>query len=215
MDQKSLSEDVYGHILNMILNLELNSGDKIPEEKIASMLGVSRTPIREAIRKLSEDGLVNIYPRRFAEVASFSDLVIKNIGLTRIALDRLAVEMVILNGSNADFEILEEQAYVCLEYSKLGDKFNAVKADSDFHLEIAKISKNDVLFDILNNIHLKVRFIQMNFDKTPNDLHRSVDLHLPIVEAIKNRDADLAVELAVRHLITFYGLEKSSIIKRL
>ncbi len=214
MKSKILSEEVYTHILNMILNLEIDSGEKIPEERIAAMLGVSRTPIREALRKLNEAGLVNLYPRRFAEVASFDEEMIRNIGLTRISLDQLAVEMVILNGSNAEFERIEETAQTCLEMAKSGDKFNAVRWDSAFHLEIAKLSKNTVLFEILNGIHLKVRFIQMKFEKKANVLHRHVALHIPIVEAIKKRDEVLAVTLAKKHLVEFYGLENHSIIKK-
>jgi DNA-binding GntR family transcriptional regulator len=215
MPENSLSEEVYKHILNMILNQELNSCDKIPEERIAKMFGVSRTPIREALRKLNVEGLVNLYPRRFAEVASFDEEMTKNIGLTRVYLDKLAVELVILNGSNAEFEELEVLANSCFEYSKANDRFNTVRTDSQFHLAIARLSKNIVLYDILDAIHLKVRLIQMNVDKTQTDLEKHVDLHLPIVEAIKKRDPDLAVMLVLEHLINFYDLQDNYIVKRL
>ena len=211
----SLSVNVYNHILEMILRLELSGGEKIPEEKIAKKFGVSRTPIREALRKLNEAGIVNLYPRRFAEVAVFDEDIIKNIGLTRVSLDKLAVELVILNGSNAEFEELEELAHRCVEYSREGDKYNSVKTDSEFHLAIARLSKNSVLYDILDGIHMKARLIQMNVERTQSDLDKHLELHLPIVEAIKKRDADLAVSLAQQHLITFYGLEDHSIVKRI
>ncbi len=211
----SLSVNVYNHILEMILRLELSGGEKIPEEKIAKKFGVSRTPIREALRRLNEAGIVRLYPRRFAEVAVFDEEIIKNIGLTRVSLDKLAVELVILNGSNAEFEELEEIARRCILYSMDGDKYNSVKTDSEFHLAIARLSKNKILYDILDGIHMKVRLIQMNIDKTQTDLDKHLELHMPIVEAIKNRDADLAVKLAQQHLITFYGLEKNSIVNRI
>ena len=215
LDRKNLSKDVYEHILNMILNLDFKSGEKISEEKIAAMLGVSRTPIREALRKLNEDGLVNIYPRRFAEVVTFDDDMIRNIGLTRISLDKLAVELVILYGSDADYEKLENLARSCLEKAEAGDKFNSIKSDSELHLEIARLSKNRVLYEILDGIHMKVRLIQMNAHNTDKELTKSIEQHIPLIEAIKKRDADLAVSLAQEHLVKFYGLQNNPVIRRI
>lgn len=69
----SLTEPVYDHILNLILNMELKPGDRIPEVTIAQELGVSRTPVRNALKQLENEGLVVIYPNRFVQVATYDE----------------------------------------------------------------------------------------------------------------------------------------------
>ena len=83
----NLNEAVYQYVLDQILSTKYKAGDKIPEAKIAAEFGTSRTPIREALRRLADDGIINIYPNRMAEVARWADETIHQIGLMRIHLD--------------------------------------------------------------------------------------------------------------------------------
>ena len=64
----NLSGMVYHYLLDMILSMKIKPGDRIPEARIATQFGISRTPIRDAMKQLANDGILNIYPNRFAEV---------------------------------------------------------------------------------------------------------------------------------------------------
>ncbi|WP_243009031.1 GntR family transcriptional regulator [Clostridium sp. AM58-1XD] len=141
----SLTEPVYEHILNMILNLELRPGDKVPETAIAKDLGISRTPVRDALRKLEGEGLVNIYPNRFVEVASFDESDIINLGIMRIAIDTMAVRLAIFRGSNEEFYHLKSIADKCTEAKDSGNRLERIRNDYLFHLTLGILSKNPVL----------------------------------------------------------------------
>ena len=74
---EGLSEQVYNYLLLQILSNELKPGEKIAETKIAQEFNTSRTPIREAMRKLESQGLIQIFPKRYAQVANFSEKRLK------------------------------------------------------------------------------------------------------------------------------------------
>lgn len=213
-EHKSLSDTVYEHIKEMIISLEIKGGDKIPEAVIAKKFGVSRTPIREAIRKLDKEGLVKLYPRRYAEVITISQKDIINIGLVRISLDTLAVQLVIQNGSNADCDELEKVATQCLDYALAKNKRETIKYDTLFHKTMVEISKNPFLLRMMEDLHLKVQLLQNRMWEI-SQLKEGVKLHLPLIDKLRERDAEGAIEICQEHLINFYGLQNHPVIKRI
>ena len=105
-----------------ILTLELHPGDKVPETAIAKDLGISRTPVRDALRKLEADGLVNIYPNRFIEVATYDEKDIANLGVMRVAVDTMAVRLAIFRGSD-EKEAVHLVTEHLAEFYKIRDYF--------------------------------------------------------------------------------------------
>ncbi|MFQ9702047.1 MAG: GntR family transcriptional regulator [Enterocloster clostridioformis] len=102
------SEQVYEHLKNLILSRALKPGEKIPEAKLAAQFGLSRTPIREAIKKLANDGIVTLYPNRFAEVSVLPQNWLQEVGMVRLSLDIVAAHLAILYGSNYDYSIMQK-----------------------------------------------------------------------------------------------------------
>lgn len=202
----SLTEPVYEHILNMILNLELKPGDRIPEVAIAQELGVSRTPVRNALKQLENEGLVIIYPNRFVQVASYDDEMIKDLGIMRIAVDSMAVRLAIFRGSNEDFHHLRTLAEKCSIIDENPDRLERIRNDYLFHLQLSIIAKNPVLekyqsqFLRQMEVMLSYRFVEA--------MTASVT-HLMIADAIEARDEELAVRLTATHLAEFYHLKDS------
>ena len=80
--------------------MELKPGDRIPENKIAQQFGISRTPIREALRRLANDGVINIYPNRYAEVITIDPEYVSQIGQARIAIDTMLAKLAVYYGNN-------------------------------------------------------------------------------------------------------------------
>ena len=110
-EQKAnLCQRVYDHVKDQVMSLELKPGDKITEAMLVEELQISRTPIREGLRLLARDGVVTLYPNRFAEITVFSPKDIYDMGAVRISLDVLGSRLAVFRGSNADFSRLEKLA---------------------------------------------------------------------------------------------------------
>ncbi len=204
-NSSNLSEPVYEHLIEMILSLKLKPGEKIPEAKIAKQFGISRTPIREALRRLSNDGLIRIYPNRFAEVVTFNDEYIRQIGEARIALDQMAIKLAIHYGSNADFLRLHQLADECSLAAREGDQPKRIKADIDFHMELARISQNQVIEKIQRELSLQIEFILACKYINLDDSYMKSQAHYEIADALMARDEERAVRAAIEHLVEFYS----------
>ncbi|MCB6610136.1 GntR family transcriptional regulator [[Clostridium] symbiosum] len=202
----SLTEPVYDHILNLILNMELKPGDRIPEVAIAQELGVSRTPVRNALKQLENEGLVVIYPNRFVQVATYDDEMIQNLGIMRIAVDSMAVRLAIFRGSNEDFHRLRTLAEKCCMIDENAGRLERIRNDYLFHLQLSIIARNPVLekyqsqFLRQMEVMLSYRFVEA--------MTASVT-HLMIADAIEARDEELAVRLTATHLAEFYHLKEN------
>lgn len=204
----NLSETIYQYLLDMILSMKKKPGDRIPESKIAAQFGISRTPIRDAMKQLANDGILNIYPNRVAEVANWDGELIKEIGLTRVQLDNLAAKLAIFYGSNADFNRMREYSKNCLEAGLNGDVAQKIKMDCAFHLELSLISKNRQLIEFQKKIYLKIEFLQSwrgGFLENPEEQYRQ---HEEIVSALIARDEKRAIRLLTQHNMHFHDLEK-------
>ena len=146
-------EQVYNYLLSQILSNELKPGEKIAEAKIAQEFNTSRTPIREAMRKLESQGLIQIFPKRYAQVATFSEKEIQDIGMIRISLDILSIKLVAINGSKAELLNLKSIAVQCLDAFRNNDGVQRRKLDSDFHKELCRISKT-IYYSICRKTYL-------------------------------------------------------------
>lgn len=205
----SLSEPVYEYLRDAILTMEIKPGEKIPEATIAEKFGVSRTPIREVMRRLENEGLIKIYPNRFAEVVSFTNSDISNLGIVRLSLDVTAIKLAIFYGSNADFLKLKEIAEECHQAAKEGDRSRRIKLDSRFHLEISKISRNPIIEKYQSQILLQIELIQASRYKDSENAAALTKPHFAIVDAMMERNEALAVRLVKEHLTGFYELNKT------
>lgn len=207
-DQKAIMSDiVYEHLKNMILSLELKPGERIPEAKIASHFGISRTPIREAIKRLASDGIVNVYPKRYAEVAKYNEDWVRETGLIRISLDIIAAKLAVYHGSNYDFAIMEQYMEECHEASRNGDRVKRIKANCAFHLELSRISKNQELLEIEERLYLKLEFMQACNYEFVETVENQYQQHKAIVQALYERDSDKLIHLLSHHEKHFHMLD--------
>jgi len=200
----SLSDQVYRHIKRMILSQEIRCGEKIPEETIAKTFGVSRTPIREALRKLEKNGLIIIHPRKYAEVVRVSKQDKLHIGQIRISLDSLSVELVSKSATQEDCDAIMQYAKKCEEFAKKGETASCFEMDSLFHCEIAKRSGNKYLYELTKTIDLKVQLIR-NIEIFNDEITRKrVSLHVPLAKAICEHDTKSALKIIKEHLTKYY-----------
>lgn len=200
----NLTEPAYNHILNMILNSQLKPGDKVPEVAIAEELGISRTPVRNALKQLENEGIVVIHPNRFVQVATYDEEKIQNLGTMRVALDTMAVRLAIFHGSNKDFCELRSIAEQSV-HTDDDNRLERIHSDFQFHLHICKIARNPVLekyqYQLLRQMEVMLSYRYLGAVANPIT-------HDMIVDAIEKRDEKLAVRLIVNHLVEFYKLKE-------
>ena len=119
-----LRQTAYDYILDLIMTRQLLPGDKVPEAAVAQKFQISRTPVRDAMQQLANEGLLEIFPNRFVRVKSYEEDDILEIGALRLAMDTLSIKLASLFGSRADFMRLDEIAAACEEASRSDDHQN-------------------------------------------------------------------------------------------
>lgn len=201
IDRMSLSDRVYFYIKDLILSGELKGGERIPEEKVASRFGLSRTPIREALRRLEEYGLVRIKPRSYAEVVSLSPEEAPEVAELRAAIEGLAVERVAQGAEKADLEKLRRLNKACTDAVTAGDIASTFEHDSDFHLEIARLSGNRHLYELFEKLDAKVQLLRLVLHLPPKELAAFVGQHELILDAIEKGDARSARRVMESHIL--------------
>lgn len=206
--ENAVSEQIYQYLINMILSLEIRPGDRIPEASIAQKFEISRTPIREALRDLAKDGIINLYPNRFSEVAVYDEERVKEVGLTKIYLDRMAIKLASYFGSRAECEKLREYAQNCYEAARKQDFLNRIKADSDYHWALCKMGKNRSLMQLEKSLLIQIEYLQAANYLQAEDAEEQYRSHIKIVEGLEKGDIELSLREITEPGIRFYNLGK-------
>jgi len=196
----SLREICYNFIKDRILDQTYPSGSKIDIDEIAKALGVSTTPVREAISQLTSEGLIYNIPRRGFYVSEFSPEYLEDIFDVREQLEILAVEKATEKASKEDIEELKRliEKYKASFNKKPWNK--CYELDRQFHEKIAEISKNKMLINILREIGDTIQAIRTLHCKTLRDLEITLKEHTDILSGISSKDPNRAKEAMKIHL---------------
>ena len=195
-----LRDVVFNTLRNAILTGELSPGERLMEIKLADKLGVSRTPIREAIRKLELEGLVVNTPRKGAEVANISAEDLRDVLEVRRSLEVLAISLACDKMTEETLELLHENIDAFKHSIDAKATSDIASVDVTFHDIIYKATGNNRLIQILNNISEQMYRYRFEYIKNKESWNRLVEEHMNIYEAIKNRDKDLAVKSILLHI---------------
>lgn len=190
LDACSLSQGAFEHIRLSIFAGELRPGEKIPEERIAHMLQVSRTPIREALRRLERYGLVVIKPRSYAMVADISDREVMQIARIRCELEKLGARYLLANASLEDIHRLRTLAESILDKAHSDDIGGALLLDGSFHMEMIRRSGNETLYGVLESIDAKCQLLRVRKAAaiSAEKLVRQMEQHVAIVDRLEAGD---------------------------
>lgn len=195
-----LRDVVFNTLRQAILKGEMEPGERLMEISLANKLGVSRTPIREAIRKLELEGLVNMIPRKGAVVASISEKDMRDVLEVRITLEELAVKLAIKNMEDADIDMLKKAGQVFENAVISHDIVNIVEADVAFHDVIYNKTNNSRLIQIINNLREQMYRYRLEYVKDARTHSILINEHNDIIECLKRRDVE-AAKAAVREHI--------------
>ena len=195
-----LRDVVFNTLRKAILTGELKPGERLMEIHLANRMGVSRTPIREAIRKLELEGLVIMIPRRGAEVAQITEKSLKDVLEVRRALDALCVELACDRISAGEEEQLKEACDEFVRATKTKDATIIAKADVAFHDIIVHATGNLRLIQLINNLSEQMYRYRFEYIKDEKRHDSLIDEHRIIYESIVTRDKKRAAETAKLHI---------------
>lgn len=195
-----LRDVVFNTLRQAILTGELKPGERLMEIHLANRLGVSRTPIREAIRKLELEGLVTMIPRRGAEVAQITEKSLQEVMEVRRAMDALCVELAC---ERITEEALAELKQACEDFEKATatkDPKKIAQADVVLHDIIVQATGNRRLVQLVNNLSEQMYRYRFEYIKDESKHQRLIEEHRVIYESILHKDKETASKTAKLHI---------------
>lgn len=201
MDYKtvSLSDQVFEHLESNILSGRYQRGEIITELQLCSELGVSRTPIREALRRLFQEHLIEDSPRG-TMVLGITPKDFEDMSEIRLRIEDLAVRGFVEHSDADSLKALNEAVDFQEFYLVRGDIDQLKALDGRFHEIIYAGCGSMILRDTLSPLHKKIQQYRRNALRTPQRAAHSVREHREILQAIQQRDADLAAERMKQHI---------------
>lgn len=194
------SERVYAAITKLIRENHFIAGQPLRESAIAAELGVSRTPVREALRRMDTEGTVEITPNRGATLVDFSDADIDDIWSLRALLEPYAARLAAERATDDNVDRLEQLHESMLEALATLDLDGLTDLNNEFHAEIVSASGSRVLHDALALVRKKILVRRTFGHYTPAQLQRSQQHHRDLVDAIRSGNGQWAESTMRAHI---------------
>jgi DNA-binding GntR family transcriptional regulator len=195
-----LRDVVFNTLRQAILKGELAPGERLMEIQLAERLGVSRTPIREAIRKLELEGLVLMVPRKGAEVAKISEKSLRDVLEVRRSLEELAIELACQRMTPEAIEELEIKQEEFKEAVEKGNAMEIAETDEAYHDVIYKGTCNDRLVQMINNLREQMYRYRLEYIKDEDKRQILLLEHDNILKAVRQRKVQEAKEAMREHI---------------
>ena len=195
-----LRDLVFTTLRQAILKGELQPGERLMEIQLAEKMGVSRTPIREAIRKLEKEGLVIMVPRKGAEVAGISEKMLKDVLEVRMTLEKLAFSLAMDNIKPEDIVKLEKAETVFADAVSKGTLIDMTNADEAFHFIIYDVADNEKLREILNNLKENMYRYRLEYLKDQNYRDSLTREHAGIIESLRTGDREAGIKVVEKQI---------------
>ena len=195
-----LRDVVFNTLRQAILKGELEPGERLMEIQLAERLGVSRTPIREAIRELELEGLVLMIPRKGAEVAEISEKSLREVLEVRRSLEELAIELACQRITPEELTALEEAENRFARAVEDGEVMAIAESDENYHELIYQATANDRLVQILNNLREQMYRYRLEYIKDEDRRQILVVEHEHILRAVRRRDIADAKSAVREHI---------------
>lgn len=195
-----LRDVVFNTLRKAILRGELKPGERLMEIQLANKLGVSRTPIREAIRKLELEGLVLMIPRKGAEVAQITEKNMQDVLEVRKALEELSVQLACERITPEQVEEMKMAAEDFRKVLKSGDVTKIAEADVKFHDIIFAATNNQRLITLLNNLREQMYRFRVEYLKQKECYPQLLEEHDKLIALISGGEVEEACELMGCHI---------------
>lgn len=203
---KSLDESArdyaYRIIKDNIVSLDLEPGEQISEQEIATRIGISRTPVREALFELSKLGLVEIIPQRGSFISKIDYDIIEEVRFLRLIVEVAICELACEFRTQEDINKLEELVYLQEFYITRNAADKMLSLDNKFHSILYKIANKNLIKKIVQDttVHFD-RVRRLSYD-TVKDM-KIINDHKLLITAVKNQDKELVKKVITKHLLRY------------
>jgi DNA-binding GntR family transcriptional regulator len=196
-----LHDDVTEALRDLIVSGELAPGAKVREHALCTRFGVSRTPLREALKVLASEGLVQLMPRRGAFIAEITQTEIDELFPIMAALEALAAVEACARLTDENIETLREMHRQMYAFHAAGAEKDYLRINREIHLRLFESAGNASLTSIYEQLLVRTHAVRFVARKTPSQWQRAVDEHVAIMAAIERRDGSLLARLLKSHLL--------------
>jgi DNA-binding GntR family transcriptional regulator len=192
---------VYKAVTRLAVHWHFPPGERINEVSLAQRLGVSRTPVREALNRLARDGFVHFVPNRGFRARDLTPELVRDLYELRAAIEVAAVRLACTRASDEAIRKLAGAWNGAIEQASSRRLDRLTAADEAFHRGIARLSGNQQLVATLERVDSQIRFFRRVDQETPERRDRTYREHADVLDALARRDAKRAGELIERHIV--------------
>lgn len=197
----TLHEELVERLRDLVVEDALKPGEKVPEKELCEAFGVSRTPLREALKVLASEGLVVLQANRGARVAEVTLYEIKNTFPVLAALEQLAGELACRNISETDLGKIEERHNAMVKAFNDGDRPNYFQANQDIHNALIQIARNEILESHHRLLASRVRRARFMANLSQERWAQAIEEHEVMMEKLRRRDAAGLGEVMKTHMM--------------
>lgn len=198
-DHRPLRDIVCDELRTQIIDGTYPPGTHLVEDRLAQELGVSRNPVREALRVLQAEGFIDMIPRRGAVVATLTAEQVRDIFDVRMALEQLAAQLAAQRAVREDVGELRRILSAAQQALAEDDAIGLTERNAEFHEQVLVVSGNGYLRDVMLQLRGQMKWI---FSRTAGSARgqHSLDEHTALADAIERGDEDAAAALALQHV---------------
>ncbi len=198
--RQPLHELVANRVRDMIIEGRLSPGDQVNESRLCTELGVSRTPMREAIRTLAGEGLIILRPGRSTIVRAFTATEVRDMLDVIAELEGLAGQKACQTASDAEIAEIEAVHSAMMEHFRAGERLAYYKLNQRIHSMIVAASGNTILAEVHDLLQGRMKRIRFIGSSAPEDWQGAASEHEEIVDALRTRRGDDLAEVLQRHI---------------
>ncbi len=198
--RRSLHDEILERLRDLIVEGELTPGTKIPEAELCVQFGISRTPLREALKALAAEGLVTLQPNRGASVAKTTLTEIDELFPIIGALEALAGELACARIRDAEIAVIRRDHLKMVKHFERGDWLGYIKLNRAIHEAIFDAAANGALSALYQQLLVRTHAVRFVAKKSAVRWQEAVDDHEKILAALENRDGPALARILALHL---------------
>jgi DNA-binding GntR family transcriptional regulator len=200
IQKKTLHEEIADNLREMIMSGELSEGDKIKENELCDIMGISKTPLREALRVLSAEGLIRLIPNRGSYVTTATVEEIKEMFDVMIVLEGVCARTAVEKMSTQDLLKLEKLHQKLEKNFKRKDQKEYIHQNNLYHAFVQELAGNKTLNQIVNGLRQKILLYRFQSLNLPGRFEQSIQEHRNLLAAFREKDPKKAERLMKSHL---------------
>jgi len=202
IEKKTLHEEIANNLRELIMSGELHEGDKIKEDELCSSMGISKTPLREALRVLSVEGLIELVPNRGSFVSTPTFEEIREMFDVMSVLEGICARAAAKKMSAKNLAILEKLHGKLEKNFKRKTQREYIRVNNQFHSFVQELAGNRTLNQIVNGLRQKILLYRYQSLNLPGRFAQSIREHRELMVAFRKKDSKKAETLMRRHLKT-------------